>query len=109
MKWAYFPPKEIDAFNDYFNSHTFDVVIGVQPRAAALVSALSGSFKKIGWMHSTYDAYFRRSQRFQWRQENLYKKMLPCLDKLVVLTKNDLIRFNQELNGGGNNKYLQSA
>jgi glycosyltransferase involved in cell wall biosynthesis len=100
-KWAYFPQKEIDRFNDYFIRNHFDVLIGVQPRAAALVSALSGSFKKVGWMHSPYDAYFKNPMMWQYRQENMYKEMLPRLDKLVVLTEHDRIQFDKEFSNQG--------
>lgn len=101
MKRAYFPQKEIDRFNDYFGRNQFDVLIGVQPRAAVLASALTGTFKKIGWMHSPYDAYFKSPMRWQWRQENMYKEMLPNLDKLVVLTDHDRAQFDKELSSGG--------
>lgn len=97
LKWAYFPRKEIEEFSNYLKEHSFDVVIGVQPRASALVANLSGDFTKIGWMHSTYDAYFRSPMRFQWRQEDLYKELLPKLDKLIVLTDHDKERFGREM------------
>lgn len=87
LRNIYFPNREISNYNDFFKEGRFDVIIGVQARAAAMVSLLDVPGKKIGWMHNNYDAYFNTPNRFQWRQELLYNELLPNLDKLIVLTK----------------------
>ena len=89
LKNIFFPKGELKIYNEFFRKHEFDVIVGVQPRAAGMVSLLDTSASKIGWMHNTYDAYFNSPNRYQWRQELLYQKLLAKLDRLIVLTNHD--------------------
>ena len=98
LREIYFPRREINIYNQFFERHSFDVIIGVQPRAAGIVSLLDTKAAKFGWMHNTYDAYFESPQRYQWRQDYLYKILFGRLDKIIVLTDHDKKEYEKKLN-----------
>src|SRR5699024_634141 len=47
---------------------------------------LNTKTKKIGWMHSSYDRYFKTKNEISWKQEKMYHYLLNQLDELIVLT-----------------------
>lgn len=98
LKGIYFPGKEIKSYQKFFSQNIFDVVIGVGTRPSAMLSLLNNKHKKIAWLHTSYNTYFNTPGCFQWKQELLYHKLLPNLDKMVVLTDNDVNVYNNQFN-----------
>lgn len=96
LRRIYFPEKEIKLYQKFFSKNIFDVVIGVGTRSSAMLSLLNNNHKKIAWLHNSYNIYFNTPQYFQWKQELLYHKLLPNLDKMVVLTDNDVNIYNNQ-------------
>lgn len=93
----YFPRKEMRDYNCFFAENPFDVIIGVGTRPSAVLTYLKNSSKKIGWMHCTYETYFKSPGAFQWHQERLYHSRLGKLDDLIVLTEQDVNTYEQIL------------
>lgn len=77
----------------------YDVVIGVAGYFSLLVASIEcNNIKKIGWQHSSFDAYFNNKYRYYWNQKELFKKLIPKLDKYIVLTDYDKKKFDIEWN-----------
>lgn len=91
-----FPKKEIQGFENFFNKHKFDVIIGLTPHTASIISLANINSKKIGWMHSTYDRYFE-SKDAAYNMENIYKATLSKLDALIVLTDAAKEKYSSEI------------
>ena len=97
LKYVYFPPFEAKQYNRYFKRNPFDIVIGVGTRPAAMLALLDDSSKKIGWMHCSYETYFEKENSYQWKQEKLYKCLFSKLDRMVVLTENEIECFKSKM------------
>lgn len=98
LQHIYFPSEEVAAYEKFFQQHRFDFVIGVGTRAGAMLSLIKDKSKKIVWLHSTYYAYFQKKDYFQWHQEHLYHKLLSKLDAMVVLTDEEIRRYQEHIN-----------
>lgn len=96
LRKIYFPGKEIKSYEKFFGENIFDVVIGVGTRPSAMLSLLNNNHKKIAWLHNSYNIYFNMPGYFQWKQKLLYHQLLPNLDKMVVLTNNDVNIYNNQ-------------
>lgn len=95
---VFFPKAEKRNFEKFFYKNHFDIIIGVQGRLSVFVGQLKCPGIKIGWFHSTYEAYFKRKGYHYWQEEKLYKKLLPSLDRLVVLTNRDAAIYSKKMN-----------
>lgn len=114
LRRIYFPESEVKKYTSFFANHPFDVVVGIGTRQAAMLTLcfdLKGKHlskmldmenngirpKLIAWYHTPWNVYFRTPGIFQWRQEELYKCLLPKLDLHIVLTKGEQTRYKREL------------
>lgn len=97
LQFIYFPAHTIQEFNNFFENNRFDILIGVGTRAGAILSLLKDRSKKVVWLHTSYDVYFRKKNYFQWHQEILYKELLSHLDAMVVLTDGDVKRYKSNI------------
>lgn len=91
----YFPKKELRAYESFLTENAIDIVIGVAPRKAAFVSLLKIKSKKVGWLHNTFDRYFRIKDEYEYGLIDLYERCFKDLDKLIVLTDNDKKEFHR--------------
>lgn len=98
LKHIYFPNHEVKAYQKLFEERNFDVVIGVGTRPGAMLSLLNIKSKKVVWLHTSYDVYFRKKGYFQWKQERLYQALIPKLDEIVVLTDGDVELYSERFN-----------
>lgn len=96
LQKIYFPTNEIKAYENFFKKVSFDVIIGVGAREGAVIGALNIQTRKVGWMHNSYKLYFLTKGYFYWRQECLYKKFIPNLHDLIVLSDGDVDRYEME-------------
>lgn len=78
----------------------YDIIIGVAGYFSLLVASIkcNDNIRKIGWQHSSFDAYFNNKGRYYWNQKELFKKLIPKLDKYIVLTNYDRKRIKDEWN-----------
>lgn len=97
LKKVYFPAKEVNEYQKFFCKNEFDTIVAVGPRLSAMLSLLDLDSKKIGWLHTPYELYFNSKGSFQWNQESIYKKLLPKLDQLIVLTDNDVASYKKNM------------
>lgn len=95
LKIIYFPLRERRAYQRFLSKSSFDIVIGLTVRPAAMLTFLDIKAKKVAWLHSTYERYFLKKNEFQWNQEILYQDLLPKLDNIVVLTDFDVIEYRK--------------
>ncbi|MGH2101409.1 glycosyltransferase [Aerococcus urinaeequi] len=93
-----FPSKEIEIYEKFFKKNKFDIIIGVTPRIAAIISMLQINSKKIGWMHNTPERYFYLKNDAMWKEEAVYKNLFPNLDRMIVLTDRDKMQYKQVFN-----------
>src|SRR5699024_10391145 len=82
----YFSRREVKSLDREINRQDFDVVIGLSTYWAGILPLLNTKTKKIGWMHSSYDRYFKTKNEISWKQEKMYHYLLNQLDELIVLT-----------------------
>ncbi len=73
----------------------FDIIIGCGEYAKLTALMSSEGMKKIGWQHSTYDAYFNSKNKFFWNEDASIGKMFKILDKYIVLTLDDKIKLKK--------------
>lgn len=78
--------------------HPYDVIIGVGGYFSMLIATVQPSYPiyKLGWQHNSFDAYFRKKDRYYWKEDTLFRALIPTLDKYIVLTKQDQKRFQEE-------------
>lgn len=82
------------------NDEQYDVVIGVEGDYSLLLSYIADEInaKTIGWQHNSYDAYWNNKYKYYWNQNFIFEKMLPNLDKYIVLTNYDKDKLKKEKN-----------
>ena len=73
----------------------FDIIIGCGEYAKLISLLKREGIKKIGWQHSTYDAYFNSKNRFFWNEDASIDKMFKILDKYIVLTLDDKMKLKK--------------
>lgn len=95
----YYPKEVRDKFLNYLNSHHYDIVIGVEGYYSLLLGIISDetNFKTIGWQHNSYDAYLNNKDKYYWKQDRLFKKYIPRLNKYIVLTNDDKLKYEENL------------
>lgn len=83
----------------WINAECFDVVIGAGVKYSLLLGFVSNQIKakKIGWMHSTYNGYFKTKNQNLWGYETLSIKMLEKLDRIFVLNQKDKLEFEKRM------------
>ena len=84
----------------------YDVVIGVGCWYSILLSYLAPeiSATTVGWMHSTYEAYFDNPKALSHGFSEVFRCTSQSLDQVLVLTKSDKEVFDKKL--GLNSKVL---
>ena len=97
-KRLYFKTKELEKLASWINENGFDVVIGATASYALLVAFIADkiSAKAIGWMHSTYDGYYRKRGNNLYGLEHLNGAMLGRLDRIFVLNGCDKRIFEKK-------------
>lgn len=96
----YFKKKEKEKLIEWLNDYEFDVVIGVAAIYAMLVSFISKDLnaKTVGWMHSTYDGYYRTRGQNLFGLEKVNRDTLSNLDLVYVLSRSDADNFKSRMN-----------
>lgn len=77
----------------------FDILIGAGPIFSMMLSALNiNNVKKVAWMHSTFDAYFKSIGNRVYGMKNFIKYTFFKFDGVWVLTNEDKQKFDLEFN-----------
>lgn len=95
-----FPPSQSNLLVKKLNEGNYDIVIGVHAflsiRLATVRNKLNAK-QVIGWMHSSYQAYFEIRPGYLEGLKNHFIHQMRKLDHLVVLTQTDAQIYRQEL------------
>ena len=85
---------------DYLLIEKFDLAIGAGLFQTLQLMILSrkSNIKIIGWMHSTYNSYFKTRGALTFGYKNYFKKFSKNITKILVLSKKDAEDFKNELN-----------
>lgn len=84
----------------FFEKKKYDVIIASGMEIlwlAVMADTLKVNSKLIGWQHSNYSSYVERENILFWKKEELLKRYIPKLDKLIVLNPYDKEAYLQEL------------
>ena len=84
---------------EFINNNDFDIVIGVEGSWSIILSHIAKdiSAKTIGWQHNSYDAYLNTPNKYYWKQDMIFKKSIPKLDKFIVLNEYDRKMYVQNM------------
>lgn len=82
------------------NSGNYDIIIGVHAFLSLQLASIRHQLKAkrvIGWMHTSFDAFFNTPGFYLYEQKKQFQHEMPKLDGIVVLTNCDRKRYEQEL------------
>ena len=82
------------------NSENYDIIIGVHAFLSLQLASIRHQLKAkkvIGWMHTSFDAFFNTPGFYLYEQKNQFRHEMPKLDGIIVLTNCDRKRYEQEL------------
>jgi len=102
-KWygySSFPKSKSQHLINILNNENYDVVVGVHVFLSFHLASIKDKInsKTIGWMHSSYDAYFTIKNPYVGILKNFFIYSVSYLDKIIVLSKADQIRYLNNLN-----------
>lgn len=99
LKYIFYPNEIINKFIDYLRKENYDVIVGVEGYYSLLLGEIGDKInsKTIGWQHNSYDAYLNNKNKYYWKQNELFKKYLPRLNKNIVLTYDDMEKYKEKL------------
>lgn len=99
-KNAFYPEKYTTLLETFFLDKDYDVIIATGSEIlwlAVLAENLTSKTKVFGWQHNNYKSYVNRKNVLFWKKEELLKRYIPKLDKLIVLNPYDKIAYSQNL------------
>jgi len=97
---SFFLPSYKKALTEKINSGGYDVVIGVHAFLSLHLASIRKHMKAkkvIGWMHNSYEALFVKDNPYLPGLRHFFTHEMKKLDNIVVLSKADVKRFQQEL------------
>lgn len=96
----YIPNITKDSLAKVLSEGDYDVVIGVEGFCSYLLGSIAEliDVKTIGWQHNSFDAYFNTPGKYYWKRDFIFKKYLPKLANVIVLTHEDKLKFNSHFN-----------
>ncbi len=96
----YIPNITKDSLAKVLSEGDYDVVIGVEGFCSYLLGSIAEliDVKTIGWQHNSFDAYFNTPGKYYWKRDFIFKKHLPKLANVIVLTQEDKLKFNSHFN-----------
>ena len=95
----YVKAAELDRLVNWINSEKFDVVIGVADKYSMILSMIADriSARTVGWMHSTFQAYYETRGQNSYGLKRLNTESLKRLDMIFVLNSSDRARVEREI------------
>ena len=100
MKKSIASKKKRIKFNNFLRENNFDVIVGVQATGLFRFSLIDDDIeaRTVGWVHSTYDAYFNKRAYAMYGYESLVKEVAKKINHLIVLTQKDKNEFDKNFN-----------
>lgn len=82
------------------NRANYDIVVGVHVFLSFHLAGIHKSISAytIGWMHNSYDAYFRMENSYLGDLKSLFVYQMPLLNRIVVLSNYDKRLYLEKLN-----------
>ena len=98
-----FPPLKRNYLIQTLNEQNFDIIVGVHAFLSLNLASIRHKLnarKVIGWMHTSFDAFFNTPGFYLWEQKNQFRHEMRKLDEIIVLSKNDCALYKSSLNLG---------
>lgn len=95
-----FPHSQRKVLIHELNSENYDLIIGVHAFLSLQLASIRHQLKAkrvVGWMHTSFDAFFNTPGFYLYEQKNQFRHEMPKLDGIIVLTNCDRERYEQEL------------
>lgn len=88
---VYYPKELQDKFIGFINSNKYDIVIGNSGYYSLILGIIGERLnaKTVGWQHNACGVYLKTPHKYNWKEDELFKKYISKLDRYVVLTDND--------------------
>ena len=100
LKNSLYSKTKLKSIAPHFNKEKYDIIIATGSEIlwlALMRDFISEKTKLIGWQHNSYNSYVTRKNVLFWKKEELLKKYIPNLDKLIVLNPYDKIDYFEKL------------
>lgn len=103
-KWygiSSFPKSKRNLLINKLNSSDYDIIIGVHAFVSLQLASIRGNLKArkvVGWMHTSYDAFFNMPGYYLHKQKKQFQYEMRNLDDIIVLSNYDQDKYNKELN-----------
>lgn len=95
-----FPPSQRARLVKELNTGAYDSIIGVHAflslRLASIRHRLNAP-QVSGWMHTSFDAFFKTPGFYLYEQRNQFRHEMQKLDGLIVLSHYDRLQYEKEL------------
>lgn len=98
--YSSFPSSQRKKLIKALNTEDYDFIIGVHAFLSLQLASIRHQLKAkrvIGWMHTSFDAFFNNPGFYLYDQKKHFQHEMPKLDGMVVLTNYDRERFEQDL------------
>lgn len=90
--YSSFPKSQRTVLIKELNNRHYDVIIGVHAFLSLQLASIREKLtapKVIGWMHTSYDAFFNTPGFYLYEQKKQFFHEMPRLDQIVVLSHYD--------------------
>lgn len=98
--YSSFPASQRKVIIRELNNGNYDVIVGVHAFLSLRLASIRHQLKSpkvVGWMHSSYTAFFETPGFYLYEQKKQFCHEMPKLDDIIVLTNSDRIRYQKEL------------
>lgn len=78
-----------------------DIIVGVHAFISiklAIIRKKLEAAKVMGWIHTSYEALFNPQGHYLPKQKEQFRHVIPNLDSVIVLTRNDHMLYKNQLN-----------
>ena len=98
-RYSSFPRRKRLYLIHLLNKGEYDVIVGVHAFLSLYLANIKDSLngKVIGWMHSSYDAFFQIKSPYLKDLKQYFSFMIPRLDQIIVLSFYDQRRYLTDL------------
>lgn len=97
--YSSFPPTYRKLLIGALSAEAYDVIVGVHVYPSFYLSAVRKHLKAkiVGWLHTSFDAFFCHPGIWLWRSEQRFRYQMKQLDRIVVLTHYDRDLYAREM------------
>lgn len=98
-RYSSFPRRKRLYLIHLLNKGEYDVIVGVHAFLSLYLANIKDSLNGIviGWMHSSYDAFFQIKSPYLKDLKQYFSFMIPRLDQIIVLSFYDQRRYLNDL------------